>query len=144
MRRSMVCLLVALLGWTSSFGNESSYPRIVAKVHLRGQTAPIPRTTIWTPKESGLFRFSGVMVVTVPSNQAGSWCTTIDFTPRRKKASSQQWDCVNSQVAGFGVSSSALAVWDIAGAPLTYQVSVGSGNPQGSTYELFFTVERLQ
>jgi hypothetical protein len=150
--RSMVCLLVVLLTWgTSSFGNDSKnrttdvgYPRIVAKIHLTGQTAPIPTTTVWTPKKSGLFRFSGVMVVTAASSQNGNWGTTIGFTPLRGGPTSLLWIEINSQVVGGGVSAYPLTVWDIAGQPLTYEVPVVSGNPQGSKYELFFTVEQLQ
>jgi len=33
-------------------------PMIVAKAKLKNQTATIPTTTIWTPMQDGLYRFS--------------------------------------------------------------------------------------
>jgi hypothetical protein len=149
MRRATICVLgVVLASWAISFGQDSketsvSYPKIVARVNLTGQTKPIATTTLFAPKKDGLFRFSGVMVVTVPSNQAGTWTTTIGFAPD-SGASTQDWLGANSAAVGGGADPSALTVRSNAGIALTYSVTASQGNPQGSTYELFFTVERLE
>jgi hypothetical protein len=65
MRRTC-CLLVVLFGsWLSSFGQSSpqlTSPKIVATFERLNQTAEIPPTTIYTPKNWATFRVSIVMV----------------------------------------------------------------------------------
>lgn len=138
-----VALAVVLSGTILGQTSTASSPKIVARINLTGQTNPISTTTIFIPETDGLFRFSGVMVVTVPSNQAGTWTTTIGFAPD-SGATIQQWLGANSAVIGGGVSLNDLTVRSNAGNPLTYSVTATAGMPQGSTYELFFTVERLE
>jgi len=62
MRNATICLLVVLLGATSSVGQSATtrghYPQVVAKVHLTGQTAAIPPTTLVNPKKDGFYRVS--------------------------------------------------------------------------------------
>jgi hypothetical protein len=56
-------VLVFLVSWVSDFSqtsarNTTTYPVIVARVALTNQTAPIPPTTIVTPKQARLYRVS--------------------------------------------------------------------------------------
>jgi hypothetical protein len=51
---------------------KDSYPRIVAKIDLTGQTATIPTTTIVAPKKNGLYRISAYSAITVPGGH-GWW-----------------------------------------------------------------------
>ena len=154
MRGAIICLLAVTLA--SSAGQDLQdlknrtglvgSPQIVARVNLTGQTNSIPTTTFFTPKSDGLFRLSGVMVTTLASNQlTGTWETTIGFTPD-SGATTQPWVSTNTAVITGGVNESTLTVRSNAGNPLTYSVSVGanSGDPQGSTYELFLVLERLE
>lgn len=82
------------------------------------------------------------MVVTAPSDQAGTWTTAVGFAPD-SGATTQDWLGVNSAVPGGGVSPNTLTVRSNANNPLTYSVK-SEDNAQGSVYELFFTVERLE
>lgn len=142
-----IAMLTAVMAILASADSASAQavpvaPQIVARIHLTGQTGPIPVTAIFTPVTDGLFRLSGVFVITTASNQAGNWSTSIGYTAD-SGSGYVQWIEVASERVNGGFSESTLTVRDNAGNPLTYLV-FSTGNPQGSTYELFFTVERLE
>lgn len=119
-------------------------PQIVARVNLTGQTNPIPTTTIFTPPVDGLFRISGVMVTTVANgDSSGTWGLGVNWSP---DPGPQTLCCVigtNTRFVGGGGSVETITIRSDAGIPVTYFVQ-STGNTQGTTYEVFFTVERLE
>ena len=122
------------------------YPHIVAEVHRTGLNGPIQTTTLFTPKANGMFRFSGVMVVTTPApaNQCPcDWGSIIGFSPDTG-ATTNPWLGINAAVVGGGVNLDTLTARDNAGQPLTYSVSCTQGDCSGSVYELFIAVEQIQ
>jgi len=140
-----VCANVSGQGVKTNNPTVAPYPHIVREVQLTGQTSPIPTTTLFTPKSNGLFRFSGVMVVTT-GNQCQdncTWTTTIGFSPGTG-ATTQEWLGANAAVVGGGVTPGTLTVRNNGGQPLTYSVTCSFGDCSGSVYELFMTVEQIQ
>jgi hypothetical protein len=85
MRRSTCCLLVVVFGsWLSSFGQSASktpskaapwsFPRVVARFKLLGQTRAITPTTVFVTKTWGTFRISTAMVRTRKgSDYSAAW-----------------------------------------------------------------------
>ena len=161
-KASMQLVLVAGL-WAISFSqtttktmSQTNYPRVVAKVHLSGQTTAIPTTKIFTPKAKGLFRISAYGAMTIPvSENAASWNVSFGWTDEAGPEGPvdlivmQDWaaspaafgSCSVAPSGGFTSPGCLLMMRDVAGQPLTYSVS--PYNNPGGTYELFITVEQL-
>jgi hypothetical protein len=140
------CASVAAQSAKTNKPAVAPYPHIVREVQLTGQAGPIPTTTLFIPKSNGLFRLSGVMVMTAPADQCQDGCTwggTIGFSPDTG-ATTNPWIGIEAGVVGGGVSSNTLTVRNNAGQPLTYSVSCTQGDCSGSVYELFITVEQIQ
>jgi hypothetical protein len=82
MRRTC-CLLVVLFGsWLNGLGQnvaKFTSPRIWATFHRLGQTAEIPQTRIYTPKNWGTFSISIAMVLTVAGGNNSTWDGPIQF-----------------------------------------------------------------
>jgi hypothetical protein len=170
-------LLLVLLA-ASCFGQNAaklpvSYPRVVAKVALTGQTAPIPTTTLFTPAKDGLYRISSYGVVTVPSTSSGLWEVQLNWTDDSGPQGCAPYPidsggpspspCVllglysdgtpgiNNYGQGFGSGyynppNTTAVVQAKAGAAITYSVVAdpnSGGSPTGSTFELFISVEQL-
>jgi len=144
----MIVTSVNSFGQTTTRGNTTkySYPRIVAKIHLTGQTSAIPTTTILTPKKNGLFRISAYSSITAPGcNDGGAWDLIFGWAD---DAGAEQTPFLEPPfllgcgwVPPYDHITITLAVRDNAGMPLTY--SVANGDATGSTYELFITIEQL-
>ncbi len=148
---------------TSGFITISASPVIVAQVSLKGQTAAIPITALFTPPSDGLYRIAAYGVVTVPSGNFGQWDVQLNWTDDGgSELCSNYQPCLlmlmNSLYAnpvesryGVGIGSygpfspnTTSIVQVKAGVPVTYSVVPdANGNPAGSTYELFITVEQL-
>jgi len=147
MRKNLVVFLTTLwlgLCGTGFAQTATSNPQIIARVNLTGQTNPIPATTIFIPAADGLFRISGVMVITVANGDStGDWGLGVNWSP---DPGPQTLCCVigaNTRFVGGGVSVSTITIRTDAGIPVSYFVQ-STGNTRGTTYELFFTVERLE
>jgi len=139
----LVALMVALATITS-FGQTAqppAYPQIIVRVNLTGQTNEIPTTQMFTPDKDGLFRICGAMVITAASNQPGSWLMSFTFVSDGGSETESIFG-QNSQVVGGG-GGDCIPFRSNARIPVTYFVQ-SNGNPQGSVYELFFVVERLE
>jgi hypothetical protein len=147
MRRTL-CLLVVLFGLLStSLGQTApkfTSPRIVATFHRLGQTAEIPPTTIYTPRNWGTFRVSIVMVGTMDNqNYQSYWLGGLQFT-----------DAAGENLPGFGRWAAALTTLNRvtseaefpirakAGMPLKFSVT-SNGDTSGTKYNVWVVVEQL-
>jgi hypothetical protein len=140
----VLCLLVLVsVLRTNSFGQDNvvAYPRIVASVHLTNLTSDVPTTTIFTPTRNGLYRISVNMVVTVPGGN-GAWTFFVSWADDAG-AEEEQVTTLNSAPNASSPSASVAIFRANANKPVTYQTT-GTPNADGSTYEVFFTVEQLQ
>ena len=158
-----ICLLVLSSGsWMANLSQSAgslAYPRIVASVHRTNLTAAIPQTTVFTPQRNGLFRVTAYMTLTVPAEASQLWLLGLNWTDDAGAEQSVGYVGVYSNSTppyAYGLNSdayppygysqlspAALAFRANAGVPIKYSVSP-YGTPEGSTYELFFTVEELQ
>ncbi len=161
MKRVAIVVTLAFMGCSLGWAGESlrdgpapaptgvQVPVIVAQGSLVNQTASIPMTTILTPATSGLFRIS---VYGIPTATDGSYSTTFpmdlyysdDSGPYDKIFTflAVHTGCNLSPAAGnTSINCNYTSVFRaVAGVPIQYDVQV-SGQV---TYDLFFTVERLQ
>jgi hypothetical protein len=73
MRRTAICwlamvLFAVLLGFCQTTATKHTenpgFPRVVARISLWHKTGPIKPITVFTPKHFGVYRVSGVVVVT--------------------------------------------------------------------------------
>jgi len=119
-----------------------SYPHIVKRFHLYNQTGVIGPITIFTPKDSGIFRINTFMVTTVGNGQGGSLCAYVGFTSRAGPSQvSASWNCLGLQTAGLALSG-AMPVPDEGGNPVTLSLTP-LGDVSGATYDLIIVVERM-
>jgi hypothetical protein len=152
-----VCLLMLLTaGCATGLGQSSTtkanaslttYPRVVAKVAVIGQTAAIPTTTIFTPSKNGLFRISAYGTITVIT-QNGTPELTFGWTDNGG-AQQMSFPINNTQTPWFSGAGPAFYSFPVranTGTPITFGMTVcppttcGDG---GDTYDLYITVEQL-
>jgi len=151
-----VVVFAMLAGAYASQSDESgtrarNFPRVVAKVNLKNQTAVIPNTTIFTPDKDGLFRISVYMTLTSPGfDDSTSWNFDLFWTDDLGAESDIDFlvllDVATpptdyaTAFAGFPVSP--FTFWATAGHPISYDVT----NSQGAigAYALRFVVEQLE
>jgi hypothetical protein len=141
MRRSTCSLLVVLFGsWLSSFGQSAqklTSPKIVATFQKVGLTADLPPTTIYTPKNWGMFRVPIVMVDTVSNHRDGLWVGELQF---RDGAGEN----VSRAVLNTSIDRTDAGEFPIraaAGKPIKF--SVVGYRTEGSTYNVWVVVEQL-
>src|SRR5579872_3483622 len=139
MRHAMLCLLLMLCS-VFTFSQEQPQWKVVQSVVLRGQTAPIPQTTLFTPQEPGLYRFSGYVSGTAHNRAGlafGLTCT----------------DETGFQGCGVSMGAGYLQPWESIGAyvfsprpgtPVYYFTEFDNPPPQSPKYTLVFTIEQLQ
>jgi hypothetical protein len=146
MRNATCCLLVVLFGsWSSSLGQNApkfTTPQIVATFQRLGQTAEIPPTTIYTPKNWATFRVSIVMVETVGTGNQATWAGRIQFTDGAGENSGIPFE---AQLDVFS-RTTAVAEFPIrakAGKPLIFSVVPDGGDQRGSKYNVWVVVEQL-
>ena len=86
MKRATACagILVSLLMVLSLLHGEEDegehHAKIIARVSLTGQTGAVPATTLFTPREDGLFRVSAYLVVTGTNNAQQGACFDLRWT----------------------------------------------------------------
>lgn len=147
---TLATMLVLTLAALTTRSLAQTSPTIVATVKLTGQTAAVPKTTLFTPTADGMFRITAYMVTTVPTtngskadwllrvgytDDAGSWILgTVANVPAYQRS--------NSNVFG-NTDNWPLTFWATSGTPITYAVPPINGDPTGSTYEVFITLEQL-
>jgi len=148
MWRATLLLLVFLSGsWVSSLGQNApklTTPRIVATFERLGQTAEIPPTTIYTPKNWGTFRISIVMVGIVANGETATfWGGGVRFTDAAGKnrpdygpfLAELYTDIRQTGIAEFPIRAKA-------GKPITFDVK-SFGATQGTKYNVWVVVEQL-
>jgi hypothetical protein len=149
-------LLLAIFAFTSGSKSVGALPTgqtspvIVARGALRNQTATIPTTTVFTPKDDGLYQLTVYADITQSNPASQSYW---NFTPAWADDTGVQTD--NGVLWGNGASygpfyssNSYLGGTMIpfeakAGMPITYTVTQ-TGPPDGSVYALYYTLERLE
>jgi|HubBroStandDraft_6_1064221.scaffolds.fasta_scaffold00136_14 hypothetical protein len=153
----MVVLFLLALAMTASGGALSganpgaavaSLPppytsKVVARVELKGQSRNIPNTTIFTTGNDGLFRVSAYMIATAASN-GDELGLGISYSDELGPTSQSFLESLTGPGCSGGAHGNSCA-WvstmrAVAGSPISYS-QFGSGQV---TYDLFFTVERLQ
>jgi hypothetical protein len=127
--RTLVGLLL-LMSWNVSAGN-ANYAVIIARVNLTNQTAPIPPTTIVTPKQNMLYRVSYYIDC---GGQDLDWMILLHWADASGNEKFTSAPCNSPNNPSLGVAT----VRASAGSPLTYETTGVGGH-----YDLFFTVERL-
>jgi hypothetical protein len=150
MRNATICLLVVLLGaWTSSVGQNATtrghYPQVVAKVHLTGQTAVIPQTTLVSPKKDGFYRVSAYIASTYVGYDGQHFGLNMTWTD---DGGAESFGGICPYFNGAG--SMDAYVWSSvmlfkANTPFSYSVSNTSDCESSiTTYSVYLTVERLE
>jgi hypothetical protein len=120
-------------------------PLIVAKGKLVNQTAQIPLTTIFTPKQSGLFRLSAYLSVTQadPNSQAFWYFTPLWTDEGSTNGVTAFLVTVDSLLGTAGTGGSSITFEAKAGTPIQYSV-LQNGGPDNSAYLVYYTLERLE
>ncbi|MBA2682068.1 MAG: hypothetical protein H0U76_27205 [Ktedonobacteraceae bacterium] len=144
MKTIPIVVLALVLGLNASA--QEKHTRIVSQIALAEVANNIPTTTLYTPREDGLFNISGYMVNDNPvPGSAGDWQTSLGWTDSAGTWSFNRWFVLtdtanNSTIQGLG---SVLTIRARAGQPITYAVN-GFAVPLGSTYSVYLTVEQVQ
>jgi hypothetical protein len=156
-----LCVAVLLLG-TIALTNRNStaspvgpaYPLIVAKAKLLNQTAQIPTTTIYTPAQSGLYRLSVYATIISGPCEGNSnyWDLSLIWTDDSGAQSgggsileSDIGDCPGSLMApDTGGSAQGATVTFEAKSETAITYNMRQGAPDGSVYDLYYTLERLE
>lgn len=150
MRQIAMCLTILLCSLVGAVGQapEDSgfrhhHPRIVAKVKLLNQTAVISPTAIYTPRESGMYRVSTVMVLTRIGTGEGN---TNFYWGQLTFQSGKTPGSVNATnllfVAALGATQGVSSVVSSAGHPIMFY-TFASGDVTNSMYNVYIVVERL-
>lgn len=124
-------------------------PSIVAHAKLTNQTAPIPTTTILTPKTTGLYRMSIYQTLTTANATSQSCWEVIVNWSDDAGVEEGQTNCVfGSQTPPQAylnqVFPGQVFTFEVtAGSPVTYSVAQFGGS-DGTAYSLYYTLERLE
>jgi len=123
-------------------------PLIVASGQLPDQTAPIAKTTIFTPSQSGLFRISVYITVTKPNaNSLSEWTYRLFWTDDAGPEVQPRFLCSNNALRGVANWCNPLyplVFRAIAGEPISYAVVLAPNRQDETTYSLYYVVEQLQ
>jgi hypothetical protein len=125
-------------------------PVVVANLALKGQTAAIPITTLFTPKVTAMYRISTYMVMTTPATTNGLWALNLGWTDDAGVEGPQQISAIDDTATPPNAYAfppvqntvQTVIIRALAGTPVTYSVSI-PGESAGGTYEVFTTVEGL-
>jgi hypothetical protein len=129
----------------------------VAKAKLTNQTAQIPTTTIYTPAQTGLYRLSVyATLLSAPCSTGLTWYVNLGWVDDAGVESINGllsgYDCylgpflqLATSFTGVGnVPGGTVQVFEAkAGQPITYSVTE-YGEPDGTAYSLYYTLERLE
>jgi len=136
----------ALTGRNSAATQATSFasPQIVAKGRLLNERGAIPTTTIFTPPQTGLYRFSAYSTGPL-SSASGYWNINLywtdDFGPEWTTELLQN---ANGGFGSVGWPSGTVGMFEvIAGQPVSYSITLATGDGGGS-YSLYYTIERLE
>jgi len=142
-----ICLgVLAFSGRSSTATPATSFtsPEIVAKGKVLNQTGAISTTTIFTPPQTGLYRFSAYS--TGPFTSAtGYWNVNLfwtdDFGPQ---VDTELLQNAAGGMGSVGWPSGTVGTFEaVAGQPVSYSVTLTSGDGGGS-YSIYYVIERLE
>lgn len=158
-KKSLITIAVfgaIVIGLTIGKGQSSPMtqqrPVIVASFHMRGITQGIPTTTIFTPKDTGVFRVSFYSGMTTPGNSESSWFLNLNWTDDAGQETTQLSYLNSSQIPPVAYEQNPqfqggpISPWvfeAVAGQPITFSMPT-NGGAQPGTCALAITVERLQ
>jgi hypothetical protein len=144
MRRTAICslamvLFAVVLGFcqvtTTKQTENPGFPRVVASISLHGKTGDIKPITLFTPKHFGVYRISGVLVVTtqLDNNLYGS------ILYRDGGGSKYLSFAALPSVGEYPVGP--FVFRDLFRVPI--QLFVNSYGEQGGKYNLFVVIEQI-
>lgn len=161
MRKIAYCLLLVLALQSLTSGAERSekrlkarYPRVILNVALKNLTTSLSDSILFVPKHDSFYRISLYMVTTkAVSNCQCYWGFTLRWAD---DAGIEEWKPMLGEVGSgpfLWAGATPPAAYDQtniysitfranAGTPVTYN-TFKENNPDGSTYEIFFTIEQL-
>ena len=142
MLRKTICCLVLLLFTVVGFcqvtaggKTNSGLPRVVGSIRLWNKTGDIEPITLFTPKHFGVYRVSGVAVVTKQLDNS----LDVDITFRDGGRAQQFSFSALGDVGDYPMGPSVFR--DFSGVPI--QLSVTSGGTQAGKYNLFVVIEQI-
>jgi hypothetical protein len=122
-------------------------PVIVASGSLQNQTAPIAKTEIFTPTQTGLYRLSVYMTLTATSTNGADWEFILTWSDDagNELAGTIGLNTAQKPPNAWGSGAFYPEVFEaVAGQPVSYDVFLGNGFRKGGTYSLYYTIEQLQ
>jgi len=149
--RTLVLLASLLLTAGMCFGQSatkdsaqnSGFPRVVATLNLLDQTITLPRQTIYTPPQSGVFRISATIVCTVANNLPGTtWTVSPGYTNEVGHNGNNPVATVSASTVSSSHNSAPLILNTSPGIPIAVQIS-GPGD-SGSQYNVYIVLEQLE
>jgi hypothetical protein len=143
MKRYLVALFLFGLS-VSGFAQTqcAAFPCVVATVSLTNQSQNIPKTPIFTPTTSGVFRINAYMSTSPGTVKRAVWGFYLGSTGDN---GARQYATGSGPSSDNGYNAT-FVTQDVGGQPLFYQTKLtagGNGNG-GMTYNLYITVEQLQ
>ena len=130
-------LVVVAVSFLPATVSAPKVPIIVAQLTLTNQTGPIPQTTIFTPTQSGVYRVSAYIASTSPG-QDDAFSATLVYTDDV----ALEYAALNNGSSGYYATSSGFTTFRaIANNPVSFYTQ--GSTPQGTTYCVYITIERL-
>jgi hypothetical protein len=142
MHKKLLLLFVFCLSVCASGPAKDGIPHIVKRLNLYNQTGAIGPITLYTPKHSGMFRVSTVMLLTVANKAQGFFASSVGFTDKLGAGilfGESSW--LYTETKG-GAISGTIPVLDEGGQPLTLSV-VADQEWQGAQYNIYVVLEEL-
>jgi hypothetical protein len=141
MRKAAYCLLAVLLASSglsqdaTATRSTSTFPRVVAKVAFWHKTGGFDPITVFTPKQFGIYRVSGMLVVTTFTNNEMYGHITYQDKGGGEQVSFQSSPNVGDYTIG------PFLIRDHIGVPI--QLEIDKSQYIGGRYNLFVVVEQI-
>jgi hypothetical protein len=144
MRKTLTCwlamvLFAVVLGFcqttTTRQTENPGFPRVLARIKLWGKTGPLKPITLFTPKHFGVYRISGVIVVT--AQNGNPYFGSIGYTDG---GGAQQLSFLSHGVVGDS-QVGPFVFRDYLGVPI--QLWIDTYGAQGGKYNLFVVIEQI-
>jgi hypothetical protein len=142
----LVLSTLSIFAQTKQAPPPVGFPVVVAQKDFTNQTTRIPKTLLFRPKKSALYRVTVNMLTTVGTGGTNDfWAGTIGYTDDSGSYTQQLWYLSASSPSNSNSQGSApnLTFRANVGTPVTLSVDPSQGNPTGSSYEVFVIIEEL-
>jgi hypothetical protein len=123
-------------------GQNPGFPRVVARVNLFNRTKAIGPQTLYTPKQSGVFRLSGTINVTVGNGESGTWYLSGLWANEVASNNGSTIAIVGTNVPQSGTPISPVVFNASKGTPISIQTDGGSTS--GTQYNIYVILEQLE